>query len=50
MDTVYPREDVEGLVRETEESFTLGFDGKGAIRVEQIPIIHEIYAKMKDNK
>lgn len=50
LDTVYPREDVEGLVRETEESFTLGFDGKGVIRAEQIPIIHEIYAKMKDNK
>lgn len=50
LDTVYPGEDVEGLVRETEECFILGFDCKAAIRAEQIPIIHEIYAKMKENK
>ena len=47
LDTVYPKKDEAGLIRETEESFMLGFDGKGVISNEQVPIIHKIYVQMK---
>jgi citrate lyase subunit beta/citryl-CoA lyase len=44
MDTVYADVlDEEGLRRETEESLSLGFDGKGVISATQAAIIHEIF-------
>ena len=47
LDTVYPRTDEEGLIRETEQTFTLGFDGKGVIRGDQVPVIHQVYERLK---
>ncbi len=45
IDTVFSDvQDVEGLVRSTEESAALGFDGKGVIHPLQIEPIHKVFA------
>lgn len=44
LDTIYPRTtDDEGLRRETEFIKQLGYDGKGVIHPNQIPIVHEVF-------
>ena len=43
-DTVYSNiENIEGLIKSTEKSKALGFDGRGAIHPSQIEIIHNVY-------
>ena len=45
IDTVYSDvEDIEGLVKSTEEAIALGFDGKGVIHPSQIKPIHDAFA------
>jgi len=43
-DTVYSDfEDIEGLIRDTESSKSIGFDGRGVIHPLQIEHIHKVY-------
>ena len=44
IDTVYSDvDDIEGLVKSTEEAISLGFDGKGVIHPGQIKPIHDTF-------
>jgi len=48
-DTVYSDfEDVEGLIKDTEVSKSIGFDGRGVIHPLQIEHIHNVYRPTKE--
>ena len=49
IDTVYSDvQDVEGLIKSTEESVALGFDGKGVIHPSQIEPIHRVFTPSEE--